>query len=132
MSTSWPAILLGGALGALVRLALLRGLVAVELALHARRRPLEPAWATLTANTLGCALLGGVLALAARGALPDAEGFETFATVGVCGSLSTFSTLAADAIRLAAQGGPQRAISYLAATVVLGAAAFGLAARAFG
>lgn len=116
----WAAIAAGGATG-----AVLRGLLArAATSPSARSRPrFDPALATLIANLGACALLGAWNAGAElrdaslSGTIPDA--LSAFVAIGVCGSLSTFSTLCADATRLARAGprseGLRRATGYLLA-----------------
>ena len=84
----------------------------------------DPALGTLVVNVVGSALLGVVLGWSA---VPG----EVVALVGAgfCGTLTTFSTLGADVVRLAEERALGRAVAYLAATLVLGigAAAAGYA-----
>lgn len=119
-ASSWIAIAAGGAAG-----AVLRGLLARAAASPSRgRRPqFDPSLATLAANLGACALLGAFTARAEL-AGPEASGgfagaLSAFVAIGFCGSLSTFSTLCADAVRLArAEPRPRgtgRAIGYLLA-----------------
>lgn len=118
--TSWAAIAVGGAAGAVLRGLLARA--AGSPSPRARHR-FDPALATLAANLSACALLGGWTAGAERAGPAFSGGFpgalSAFVTIGFCGSLSTFSTLCADAVRLAraesGSRGPGRAIGYLLA-----------------
>lgn len=80
-------------------------------------------WPTLLANTLGTLLLGATVALVDRGHL---GGFAALVIGGgVAGGLTTFSTLAVDAVVLWKRS-VAAAVVYLALTGVLGAAAGGL------
>lgn len=74
--------------------------------------------ATLLANLVGCALLGWLTARPL-----DELGRQEAATVGFCGGLTTFSTLA---VELAELRGPDPAVFvwYLAASVIGGVALF--------
>ncbi len=87
----WLAIAAGGAVGALLRGSLLR---------LADR--FDPALATIAANLIACGLLG-IVTSNGGGGESDAAGIppalETFLTIGLCGSLSTFSTLCGDLAR---------------------------------
>jgi fluoride exporter len=80
----------------------------------------------LVVNVAGSALLGFLVGLA------EAPGW-VLAVVGTgfCGTLTTFSTFGADAVRLRGQRRTGTAAAYLAGTLVLGigaaAAAYGLA-----
>ena len=118
------AIAAGGVLGAWLRWTLLR--IAARIPVGGRQG-IDPGHATLAANLLACGLLGGLVSTpwlaavsseAARAALP------AFAITGVCGSLSTFSTLCADATGQARRGSRGRAALYLLAHVVGGPLAF--------
>ena len=109
------AVAAGGVVGAWLRWTLLR---------LATRTPsdgvrgIDPGHATLAANLLACGLLGwlvstpGLAAVSSEGARAV---LPAFAITGVCGSLSTFSTLCADATGQARQGSRGRAALYLLA-----------------
>lgn len=111
----WTAIAVGGVVGAWIRWSLAR---LVTRASTGRPGPFDPGWATLGANLLGCFLLGGLLSLPSLSE-PGAQGlraaFPAFATTGLCGSLSSFSTLCADAVRQASAGPGRRALIYVLA-----------------
>jgi CrcB protein len=72
---------------------------------------------TLVVNVAGAALLGAVLGVGAPGWVVALVG------TGFCGTLTTFSTLGADVVRLMEERALGRALGYLAATLVLGVAA---------
>lgn len=78
-------------------------------------------WPTIAVNTAGSALLAGALAAHASGALGDDA--LVVLGVGVAGGLTTFSTLAVDAVRLASARRWREFWLYLTATAVLGLAA---------
>lgn len=114
------AIAAGGVVGAWLRWLLLR--IASRIPVGGRPG-IDPGHATLAANLLACGLLGWLVSTpwlaklsseAARAALP------AFAITGVCGSLSTFSTLCADAMGQARRGSRGRAALYLLAHVAGG------------
>ena len=120
------AIAAGGAVGAGLRAALIRG-VAAWPARSRRGLPFGPGLATLLANTLGCLLIGVWLGGAVR--WPGATTpiwIELFVVSGVCGGLTTFSTLCGDAVALGRQRGRSTTTVYLVMTLVAGAAAFNL------
>jgi CrcB protein len=107
------AVALGGALGGLARAG------AVKLApVHAGAWP----WATFAVNVAGCLILGYVatflLARRPRAILPLA-----FAGAGICGALTTFSTLELEIARLSRDGHVGLAGAYAAATLAAGALA---------
>jgi len=103
------AVFLGGAAGAVARVAL------------AQAWPPEPGtwpWATFVANVAGAALLGAVearrdLSGAARGLLGP----------GLCGALTTFSTLQVELVLLLDAGCEPLAAAYAAASLAAGLAA---------
>lgn len=100
MTALWVAV--GGALGAALRFT---------LAQHLDRRGTAP-WhpGTLLANTAASLVLG-----ACTGAALDGDALALVGT-GLCGGLSTYSSLAVQTRDL----GPARGAAYAAATVVLG------------
>ncbi len=112
----WVAIAAGGVAGTWIRWSLARLATGASAAGASR---FDPAWATLAANLLACVLLGALLSLpspsepASGGLL--AAALPAFATTGVCGSLSTFSTLCADAVRKARAAPGRGAFVYLSA-----------------
>lgn len=104
------AIFAGGACGTLAR-------AGVEL--------LAPAgghgwpWATFSVNLGGAALLGyAVTRLQER--LPPATYAHPFLGTGLCGALTTFSTLQIEAIDLARNDHAARAVAYVLASVCCG------------
>lgn len=90
MRTNYALVGAGAALGALARYAM---------------------GSTLTANIVGCFLLGLVLAACGDGKL------RTFLAAGVCGGLTTYSTFVLEVLTTAS---PAAAISYVAITLTTG------------
>ncbi|MEZ4330819.1 MAG: CrcB family protein [Myxococcota bacterium] len=121
------AIAAGGALGAVVRGGLLIAATTLD---GARARSRATALAVLLANLGACALLGLLLARTAdrsgatRGALAQAS--IAFATTGLCGSLSTFSTICADLVQVAQARRFRLGTLYLLAHLVGGPLALGV------
>lgn len=78
-------------------------------------------WPTIAVNTAGTALLAGAIAAHGTGAL----GLPAFVVLGagVAGGLTTFSTLAVDAVRLASARRWAQFWAYLGLTAGLGLAA---------
>lgn len=109
-------VVLGAMAGAPLRLL-------AERVAAARRGP-GSVVGTAGVNIAGSALLGLLLGL---GDVPA----EVVALVGTgfCGTLTTFSTLGADVVRLGELRRTGRAVAYLAGTLVLG---IGAAATAYG
>lgn len=94
------------------------GAGAVVRYLIAHRAPLlRFPWTTVVANALGSAVLGAVAAALEAGA-PASAGIIVGA--GFAGGLSTFSTLAVDAVILLNERRPRDAWGYLAATAAVG------------
>jgi len=122
-SDLWLGVALGGALGAVLRAGTYYGVeLAWPSAAGGRWAGLGPARATLIANVVGTLLLVAGLIWAPTPAPIWRPFFEGFWAAGLCGGLTTFSTLNADAIRLA-RGGDRRAmILYLLAMASLGLA----------
>lgn len=116
------AVFAGGALGTLARAALTRGL------------PHDPGawpWATFAVNLVGAFLLGwwATRLLRAPGADPR---LRPFLATGVCGGLTTFSTLQLELVTLVRDGDAGLALAYATASIVLGLVAVlggGAAAR---
>ncbi len=121
---TWAAIAAGGAAGALLRWALLQAAARID-----------PGWATLAANLIACGVLGAASSrIAASGADPAGLGSAgaAFLTTGLCGSLSTFSTLCADVLRQALTAPRARVLVFLAAHLLGGPLAHRLGAAVAG
>jgi fluoride exporter len=116
----------GGGVGAWLRCALLR----LALAGGGGGRPLfDPRIATLAANLLACVLLGGLLSVDVAATRPDGVGalaVRAFGITGVCGSLSTFSTLCAEIVGPLRRKRFQRTALFVLAHLVGGPLALGL------
>ncbi|MGD9694865.1 MAG: fluoride efflux transporter CrcB [Thermoleophilia bacterium] len=110
----------GGALGTWLRLGL------------ADRLPVEPGhwpWPTLIANVVACLLLGyAATRLLER--LPPSTYRRPLVGTGICGGLSTFSTLQVEAIEISRDGHAAMAVGYVATSILLGLAAVALASAA--
>ncbi|HEX7290578.1 MAG TPA: fluoride efflux transporter CrcB [Conexibacter sp.] len=102
------AIFLGGVLGALARVGLAEALP------HA---PAAWPWPTFAANLVGALLLGWTVA-----ALPPGSHARPFLGIGVCGALTTFSTLQLELLRMLDAGALARALVYAAASLAGGLA----------
>jgi CrcB protein len=76
-------------------------------------------WATFTANLGGTALLA-YFATRLQERLPPSTYRRPFVGTGVCGALTTFSTLQIEAIRLARHGHSALAVAYFVVTVLVG------------
>ncbi|MDQ3987731.1 MAG: CrcB family protein [Actinomycetota bacterium] len=89
----------------------------LELALptHPGRIP----WATLTVNLAGCLALG--ILVGAGSATPD--GLVALLGIGLCGSLTTFSTFSYETVRLAEDGAWFHAAANVAISVIVGLSA---------
>jgi fluoride exporter len=111
------AIFAGGAIGALARSG---------LADHAPHGPGEWPWATFAANTVG-ALLLGYFATRLQERLPPARYRRPFLATGLCGALTTFSTLQLELFEMLDRSDIGLACAYAAATIAAGFAAVALA-----
>lgn len=87
------------------------------------RRPLP--WGTLTVNVVGSAVLGLVTGLASRAVISPQ--LLLLLGTGLCGALTTWSTLAYETVRLTEMRARLTAVAYLVGSVVLGFAAAVLA-----
>ncbi|MGY1841410.1 MULTISPECIES: fluoride efflux transporter FluC [unclassified Modestobacter] len=105
MTALW--VVLGALAGAPLRLLAERVAVA--------RRGRGSVVGTLTVNVVGSALLGVLLGL--RGVSPAVL---ALVGTGFCGTLTTFSTLELDVVRLVEERAVGRALAYLTGTLVLG------------
>jgi len=102
------AIFLGGVLGTLARVAL------AEAFPHA---PAAWPWPTLAVNLFGAFALGWTVAR-----LPPTRYGRPFLGIGVCGALTTFSTLQLELLRMLDAGEALRALAYGAASLAGGLA----------
>lgn len=100
------AVFVGGVLGTLARAGL------------AEAVPFEPGhwpWGTFVANLIGAALLGAV---AER--WDEVHDLRSLLGAGICGSLTTFSTLQLEVFRMLESSEPLLAAGYVTATLLLG------------
>jgi len=103
------AIYVGGVLGALARVGL------------AQATPHAPGgwpWGTFVVNLVGALLLGYFFAR--LGDHPEESLAHPFLTTGICGTLTTFSTLQLELFEMVDVGHLGRAVGYLAVTLVTG------------
>ncbi len=114
------AIYLGGVAGALLR---------VGLAEAAAVGPGQWPWPTFVVNLVGALLLGWFYALFAD--RPAESLRHPFLATGICGTLTTFSTLQLELYDLLADDHLALAAAYAAATIALGylCVRFGIAAE---
>jgi CrcB protein len=107
------AVFAGGVVGAVARVAL------TEAWAHdATSWP----WATFIVNVLGAFVLGAVAVRFARG--PGRAGVpRALLGSGVCGALTTFSTLQLELVLMLRHGEPALALGYAVASLVAGLAA---------
>ncbi len=118
--TSWLAVALGGAIGAVGRYAVMRA--ATEW--MGSGFP----YATLMVNVLGSFILGAVVELFALKLAPSPE-VRAFLVVGVLGAFTTFSTFSMDTITLVERGQLLLAGGYVLGSVALSIAGFWLGLR---
>lgn len=120
--TTWlnlVAVAIGGAAGAIIRHLITVAAIAVPGG--------SGAVGTTLANILGCAAIG---ALGEYCLISEAVNYRVVLAlrVGFLGSLTTFSTFAADSIGLAAMGRLSTAAGYMLANLVIGFGALIIAA----
>jgi fluoride exporter len=104
------AIFAGGCLGALTR-----GALAQSLLVGADAWP----WATFAVNILGAALLGYFITRLQERLPPSLYG-RGFLGTGLCGALSTFSTVMVELVRMIEGGQPMLAAGYAGASIAGG------------
>jgi CrcB protein len=107
------AIFAGGALGALARAGLGEAL------------PYQPGswpWATFAVNIAGAALLGWAVTLLVE-RLPPSMYRRPFLGTGLCGALTTFSTLQLELLHMLDEGDAALAVTYAAVSLAAGFAA---------
>lgn len=103
------AIYAGGVLGALARVGL------SEAAPHA---PDSWPWATFAVNMVGALMLGYFFARLRDH--PEDSLAHPFLTIGICGTLTTFSTLQLELFDMVAAGHLALAAAYVGATLISG------------
>jgi CrcB protein len=111
------AIFVGGAVGSLAR---------AWVGLHLATSPHQWPWGTFVVNVAAAFLLGYVSTrLLER--LPVSSYQRPFLGTGICGGLSTFSTMQIEVVRLFQSGDWPVALSYVVASILAGYAALHLA-----
>jgi CrcB protein len=115
----WLAIAFGGALGTLARFGLAEALPASGADWH---------WATLIANVIGAAALGVILVRLPNPASAPSR-LRAFLATGVCGGLTTFSTMQRELLSMIDGGHGALALSYAAVSIVAGLVAVLVAVR---
>lgn len=113
------AIFAGGFVGALARAALARGLVAA---------PDRWPWSTFIVNILGAFLLGYFITRLQERLPPSLYG-RAFLGTGICGALTTFSTMMVELLKMTEGGHWTLAVGYAAASVGCGLAVVFLATK---
>ena len=104
-------VCLGGALGSSLRYG-----IAIGLERLAPKFALTFPWATLVANFIGCFAIGLGVGLLGREGVKWGPELQLLLLVGVCGSLTTFSTFANQTLELA----PGKALLNIGASVAGG------------
>jgi CrcB protein len=103
------AIYSGGVAGALIR---------VGLAQAASVGPADWPWATFAVNMVGALLLGYFYALFRDH--PEESLHHPFLGTGICGTLTTFSTLQLELFEMVDSGNLGLAVAYCTATIAVG------------
>lgn len=104
------AIFLGGVIGALARLGLVEALAPT---------PGQWPWATFTVNLIG-ALALGYFTTRLQERLPLSAYRRPFLGTGLCGALTTFSTMQLELLEMLDHGNGALAAGYAAASVTTG------------
>jgi CrcB protein len=104
------AIFVGGIIGALARLGLVEA-----LPFHPRAWP----WATFAANIAGAFALG-YFTTRLQERLPLSAYRRPFVGTGVCGALTTFSTMQVELLDMLDDGAGGLAVAYAAASITAG------------
>jgi fluoride exporter len=112
------AIFAGGAVGALARAGLAEGLTHSDTSWP---------WATFAVNVVGAFLLG-YFATRLQERLPLSAYRRRFLGTGLCGALTTFSTMQLELVRMLDHGRIGLAAGYASASVVAGFVAVAVAA----
>lgn len=119
VALSYLFVAIGGALGAMARFAL-----NVML-----QRDIAFPWGTLSANLLGCLVLGVVAHLVASaawfneaGIIPDQ--YRLLFAIGFCGSFTTLSALVMELHTMSQRNESMASFAYLMATLIGGFACF--------
>ena len=105
-------VALGGAVGSVARYLVSRALNGTLLAAF----PLG----TMTANVLGCFVIGLVCGMADGDGAPVGPDLKLLLTVGFCGGFTTFSTFMNETLALARGGEALAPALYVGASVALG------------
>lgn len=108
--TGWVFVLVGAAVGAPARYL-------IDRAIQARHESLMP-WGTMTANIAGSVVLGLLVGLEVNHAVPRA--LVLGLGVGVCGTLTTFSTFSFESLRLYETGARTQAVLNVVVTLMAG------------
>lgn len=117
----WLAVFIGGGAGSLVRFAISRAMLALQV------KSIFP-WATLLSNLLACALLAW-LVLRMEVHQPGKELWQALLAIGFCGGFSTLSTFSLENYALLRDGMFGMALLNVLVSVALGVLVFHLIAR---
>ena len=104
------AVFVGGGIGALARAGLGEAMVT---------RPGSWPWATFTVNIAAAFVLGYATTLLLE-RLPASRFRRPFVGTGICGGLSTFSTMQVEIVRLFQDGAWEIAVGYALASILFG------------
>lgn len=107
MVQDWALVAFGGALGAVLRFAVMEQVGSAT----------SP-WGTLTVNLVGSVALGALSAALALSVV--SEGQALLFGTGLLGAFTTMSTFSMDTVRLAQEGAWSGTVGYVVATAVFG------------
>ena len=117
----WIAVFLGGGVGSVVRFAISRGFVALQL------NSAFP-WATLATNVLATTLLAWLI-MRMDVQQPGREQWQALLAIGFCGGFSTQSAFSYENYQLLRDGFNGFAIANMVVSLALGILVFHLFAR---
>ena len=117
----WLAVFLGGGVGSMVRFAISRGFLALQL-------KSDFPWATLASNVLATTLLAWLI-MRMDVQQPGREHWQALLAIGFCGGFSTLSTFSYENYELLRDGMFGFAIANMVVSVALGIFVFHLFAR---
>ncbi|MFN2098656.1 fluoride efflux transporter CrcB [Altererythrobacter sp. MF3-039] len=109
-------VALGGAIGAVLRYQLGRGMTAWLGPQTVMSFP----WATLAANVIGSLAMGLLFGWMAKQGPTDGEQMRLLLGVGVLGGFTTFSAFSLEMMMLIERGEPMTALSYALVSILAG------------
>ncbi|MEU6403453.1 fluoride efflux transporter CrcB [Streptomyces sp. NPDC046985] len=107
---NWLLVIAGAVVGAPLRYL-------TDRTVQSRHDTVFP-WGTFTVNVVGCLTLGLITGAVAAGGM--SSDFQVLIGTGLCGALTTYSTLSYETLRLAEEGARFFAAANVVASIVAG------------